>query len=133
MAQYCPKCKWYSADGLTHCSTCGAPFEEEIEDEDEDEAEAPSLVERVGWGLAISVAAVVGGIALYGRYGSAERLGAVGSTISRIAGGLKEFARAAYDWLIGPKGEYKDFISIALVGSLVVWIVLWVLARMGRR
>jgi hypothetical protein len=134
MAQYCPRCKWYSADGLTHCSTCGAPLDAGWAEEDEEEVvEERPLLERLGWALALAAAAVVGGMALYGRFGTAENLGAAGAALARAIERVKEALSAAYAWLIGPNGEYRDFVVIALLGSAFVWMVLYVLARLGRR
>lgn len=135
MSQYCPRCKWYSADGLTHCSTCGAPFEAEREDADEEEEEPETrpLVERIGWILALAAGLLVVGSFLYRRYGTAEAVGTIVAPIGRAAAAIKDFARSAYQWLIGPAGEYKDFVAIALAGTLFVWLALWVLARIGKR
>jgi ABC-type Fe3+-siderophore transport system permease subunit len=135
MAQYCPRCKWYSADGLTHCSTCGAPLDADWDEEDEeDEAvEEHPLLERLGWPLALAAAVLVGGLALYGRLATAEILGAASAAVERAIAAVKGALGAAYAWLIGPTGEYKDFVVIALVGSAFVWLVLYVLARLGRR
>ena len=134
MAQYCPRCKWYSADGLTHCSTCGAPLAADWDEEDEEEeaVEERPLLERLGWPLALAAAALVGGLALYGRFATAENLGAAGAALNRAAEAIKRVVDAAYGWLVGPSGEYKDFVVIALLGSAFVWLVLYVLARLGR-
>lgn len=138
MSQYCPRCKWYSADGLTHCSTCGAPFEareawEDAEEGEEEEPEARPLLERVGWILALAAGSLVAGSVLYRRYGTSEAVGTLGAAVGRAAAALKDFARSAYQWVIGSGGEYKDFVAIALAGTLFLWLALWVLARIGKR
>ncbi len=135
MAQYCPRCKWYSADGLTHCSTCGAPFEldaDEPEDEPQEEEERP-LLERIGWWLALVFGAIVGGIALYNRFVTPENVGAAGAAVGRVADGFKGAARAISTFLLGPNGEYQDFAVILLGTSALVWFALWLMARLGRR
>ena len=134
MAQYCLRCKWYSADGLTHCSTCGAPFEIEAEEpEDELDEEERPLLERIGWSLALVFGAIVGGVSLYHRFVTAENVGAAGATIGRVAAGVKGTARAFYTFVVGPNGEYQDFVAILLGTSALVWLVLWLMARFGRR
>jgi hypothetical protein len=134
MAQYCIHCKWYSADGLTHCSTCGAPFETDYDDEEEEaEVEERSLFERAGWWLALAAGALVGGSVVYRRYGTPENLGAANSAIDRASEAVKTAIGTFYAWIIGPNGEYKDFVVIALLGTAFIWLVLWVLARLGRR
>jgi hypothetical protein len=134
MAQYCPHCKWYSADGLTHCSTCGAQFEDawEAEPEDQTEAEPRPLVERIGWAVALAAGAVVGGMALYGRFGTPENLGAAGAFVSRAAASVKAVLGSLYAWLIGPNQEYKDFVTFFLLASAFLWIALWIVARLRR-
>jgi hypothetical protein len=134
MAQYCPVCKWYSADGLTHCSTCGAPFEaEEAEDPEVEEAEPRSWFERIGWGVALAAAVLVGGPYLFRRYNPQGTLASAGAAIAEGLAAVRGAAAAAYHWVIGPNGEYKDFVVIALVATAFTWLVLWVLARLGRR
>jgi hypothetical protein len=134
MAQYCPHCKWYSADGLTHCSTCGAPFEDELDEEEEEEAvEERPLFERIGWILALAALVVVGGMALYGRFATPENLGGAAVAFRRAAEAVKAAVAGAYSWLVGPNQEYKDFIVIALLASAFVWLALWIAARLGRR
>ena len=133
MAQYCLHCKWYSADDLAHCSTCGAPFEEEFEEEAEAEAtEQRPLFERVGWVLALTAAAVVGGAFVYRRFGTGGNLTAAGAAIANAAEAVKSAAGAFYTWLLGPNGQYKDYVVIALIGTAFIWLVLWLLARLGK-
>ena len=134
MAQYCWHCKWYSADGLTNCSTCGATFEAEPEEADEDEeVDARSPVERIGWILALAASALVGGSLLYRRYARSETVEEASAAISQAAESVIALARSFYGWLVGPQGEYKDFVVIAVVATLLVWLALWVIARFGRR
>jgi hypothetical protein len=134
MAQYCAACKWYSADGLTHCSTCGAPFETAADEALEiEEPEPRSWFERLGWGLALAAAVVVGGSYLYRRTGAQGSLASAGAALTGAFAAVRESAAALYNWIIGPNGEYKDFVVIALGATALIWLVLWAMARLGRR
>jgi hypothetical protein len=134
MAQYCSYCKWYSADGLTHCTTCGAPFADDLEEEPEaeEEAEERPLLERIGWTLALVAGLAVGSTALYGRLATPRNAQAAGAAVSNAADAVKGAIGAFYTLLVGPNEEYKPYVIIALAVSAFVWLVLFILGRLGR-
>jgi hypothetical protein len=72
-------------------------------------------------------------VTLYNRFVTPQNVGAASETLQRASEGVKGVARAFYTLLVGPNDENKVFVLILLGTSVLVWIVLWLMARFGQR
>lgn len=123
MAQACPNCLWYSPDMTRVCPHCGElmPAADALPDAYA-EAASPTIWSWVKFVLGVAALGLFGFVT-YGRYGA--RLGGA-------IGFLRDGWRDLRTWLLGPQGQYADFIGIAVLVSALFWFALWLYQRLNR-
>lgn len=116
MPQACPSCLWISSDEAEVCEHCGERF---------DGRPVPVVTASAigGWVRVIVGLFALGLLAylLYRRFG--------GDT-SGLGESLKAAAVNFYTWLLGPNEIFKPYLIIIAVVTMIVWVVLWLLARL---
>lgn len=123
MAQACPSCQWYSPDGVEVCPHCGEPLPEpEPLPEDRPASLAQVVGNWIQFFLGIGVLALFGYVA-FNRYGVE-----IGRALGAVHGGWRNL----WSWLLGPEGQYADYVGIAVLASALFWFILWLFNRLNR-
>jgi hypothetical protein len=115
MPQTCPSCLWISSDEAEECERCGESFTGKLKSQVTPNAVGGVVTTGLGL-LALIIVAVV----------AYQRLG---DRVPNLQPTLKAAALGFYTWLLGPNEVFKPYLVIAMMVTLVVWIILWLLAR----
>ena len=115
MPQTCPSCLWISSDEAEDCERCGESFTGKLKSQ-----VTPNAVGGAATTLVGLVALGILGVIVFQKYGD---------RFTGVRQGLVTVAQNFYVWLLGPNEIFKPYIVIALVVTLVVWVVLFLLAR----
>jgi len=115
MPQTCPNCLWISSDEADECERCGQAFDGKLKSQ-----VTPNMIGGAVTTLIGVVALGVLGAIVVQRYGN---------RLTGVQQGLSTLAENFYVWLLGPNEIFKPYIIIALIVTVIVWIVLFILAR----
>jgi len=117
MPQPCHACLWISSDEAEECERCGESFSGR---------RAPVLPAGA---ISTAVKTIVAVFAL----GIAAAIAArrLGSRFPDVWEAVKTGAQAFYAWLLGPNEFFKPYLFIMLGVTALVWVVLWLLARIN--
>jgi hypothetical protein len=117
MPQTCPACLWISSDEAEECERCGEPFSGRRASS----GPAGALGNTIKIGVALFGLGVIAAVGV-------QRLG---DRFPALLAGLKSGAQTSYTWLMGPNEIYKPYLITVLVISVLVWLVLWLLAKLN--
>lgn len=116
MSQTCPSCLWISSDDAEACERCGEPFSGQREVKLPAGAIGTAAKSIVALFVLVVVAAVL--------------LQRSGDRFAEVWAWVRSGLQVFWVWLLGPDEMYKPYLVAALAVTAVVWVVLWLLARL---
>lgn len=118
MARTCRSCLWISGDDAEACERCGQPFDA-----------ARGAGAGQSWGTARRAARTAAAVIALGVLATVivNRLGfGFPQLWQNVTAGLA----AGYVWLLGPNEIYKPYLLSVVIVTILVWVVLWLLAKL---